>query len=182
MKLGEIVGYTPEVVETEPRSTISIAVKKPEVSPERKLGWDHQLALATVAALGAETCPYCEAMRQVITKTNEMSNAGLPIPTGMILECDILKGDGVTFRAGRGVKTNADHLVLHINRAGDALYAKRKAAKAERALREALQTARAAAQLKKTESTGRNERRKGGRFTTPFSEWKSGHRKNPHAK
>lgn len=179
MKLGEIVGYTPE----EPRAEIVIPVPvKKEVSPERKLGWDHQLALATYAALGAETCPYCAAIRQVIVQTNEMTGAGLPIPTGMALECDILEGDGVVFRAGRGVKTNKDHLALHINRAGDALFAKRKAAKAERALREALQTARAAAQLKKTESNGRNERRKGGRFTTPFSEWKSGHRSNPHAK
>jgi hypothetical protein len=175
----QLVSYTTGV------SIKTAGAKRVELTQaEKKLGWDKALYNAAVTGLGAEHCPYCACLSGLLKAAN------MPVPSGIVTEACLPSVDrGGKFSLKRGVKDDQDHILLHINRASDAQFAARQARKAERTLRATVQAARDAVALEKLEKglvdevrQGRNERRKGGRFTSPHAEWKGGHRRNPHAK
>lgn len=102
---------------------------------DRKVDWAHAEVLAALAGKGTEACPYCATLAQ------RLKTAGLPLPTGVVLEWDLPTPDrGGKFQGGNGVRTNKDHIALHLNRAADALFAERQSRKAARELRLALKT------------------------------------------
>jgi hypothetical protein len=184
-KLGELFDQDEVVAYLTGKHPVQVKQFRVEkTQAEKKLGWDKALYNAAVTGLGAEHCPYCACLSGLLKAAN------MPVPSGIVTEACLPSVDrGGKFSLKRGVKDDQDHILLHINRASDAQFATRRARKAERSIQATVQAARDAAALEKLEKgivdevrQGRNERRKGGRFTSPHAEWKGGHRRNPHAK
>ena len=90
-----------------------------------------------MAGLGVEACPYCAALKGLLAQY-----PGVIVREGPAFEWDLQSPDrGGKFRGGKGVRSHLDHLEMHLNRAGDALYAERQARRAAKAIRLAERTA-----------------------------------------
>jgi hypothetical protein len=127
MELGKVLGLTGRdelVAYTTSQSLATVAKERMAAQSVAMLvAWAHGEALAALSGKGVTDCPYCAALRK------QAQASGVTLPADVpVFDWDLPYPDrGGKFRGGKGVRNNADHLSLHLNRAADALFAERQA-------------------------------------------------------